>query len=190
MASTNQTISATSAPNLEQRIHSLEQQMERRSHSNALSLVVFNGELDKLMAAFVIATGAASCGMQVSMFFTFWATAALKKHGPQVTGKRLVERMFGWLLPGGFHKRKLSQLDMFGLGRRMMAREMRNKNVATLPELIDLAKELEIEINICEMSMSLMGIHKDELIDFPDLGFCGVARFIEQSSKANTTLFI
>ncbi|MCP4787412.1 MAG: hypothetical protein GY903_19280 [Fuerstiella sp.] len=155
-----------------------------------MSMVVFSGELDKLLAAFVIATGAAACGMKVSMFFTFWATAGLKKSGPQVKGKSVVERMFGWMLPGGFGKRKLSKMDMCGVGRQMMAREMEKKNVASLPELIEAAKELEIEVNVCEMSMSLMGIRAEELIDFPGMGYCGVARFVEQSSSSNTTLFI
>lgn len=184
------TISPEVIATLERRIKELEQKSGNSADSNSLNLVVFSGELDKLLAAFVIATGAAACGMHVSMFFTFWGTAALKKAGPQAKGKTLVERMFGWMLPGGDGKHKLSNLDMLGIGRRMMAQEMAKKNVASLPELIEIAKELDIEINICEMSMSLMGIHAEELIDYPQIGQCGVARFIEQASSSNTTLFI
>lgn len=175
---------------LERRIEELEKKSKNTPDANAISMIVFSGELDKLLAAFVIATGAAACGMKVSMFFTFWATAALKKSGPQAKGKSIVEKMYGWMLPGGFDKRKLSKMDMCGIGRRMMAREMSKKNVASLPELIEAAKELGIEINICEMSMSLMGIRAEELIDYPDMEYCGVARFVEQSSSSNTTLFI
>lgn len=182
--------SPTELSQLEHRIQSLEQKIQVSPDPDAMSIVVFSGELDKLLAAFVIATGAAACSKNVSMFFTFWATAALKKQGPQAKGKTLTERMFGWMLPGGFGKRKLSRMDMCGLGRKMMASEMASKNVADLPELIEAAKELDVQINVCEMSMSLMGIKAEELIDYPGLNFCGVAHFVQNSSSANTTLFI
>ncbi len=175
---------------LEQRIEELEKQCSNAPDANSISMVVFSGELDKLLAAFVIATGAAACGMNVSMFFTFWATAGLKKSGPQAKGKSVIEKMFGWMLPGGFHKRKLSQMDMMGMGRMLMSREMAKKQVPSLPELIQIAEDLEVSIDVCEMSMSLMGIRSEELIDYPSMNYCGVARFIEQSSSSNTTLFI
>jgi len=190
MPSTIEAISPETIATLERRIEELEKQPKNTADSNSLSMVVFSGELDKLLAAFVIATGAAACGMRVSMFFSFWGAAALKKDGPQSKGKSLVENMFGRMLPGGIGKRKLSKLDMLGAGRQMMIREMAKKNIANLPELIEAARALEIEINICEMSMSLMGIRPEELIDYPNLGFCGVAGFVEQSSSSNTTLFI
>ncbi len=175
---------------LKQRIEKLEKQSENAPDANAISMVVFSGDLDKLLAAFVIATGAAACGMNVSMFFTFWATAGLKKNGPQAKGKTLIEKMFGWMLPGGYHKRKLSQMDMMGMGRLLMNREMAKKRVPTLAELVQIAEDLEVSIDVCEMSMSLMGIKPEELIDYPNLSYCGVARFLEQSSSSNTTLFI
>jgi len=175
---------------LSKRVAALENRFETAPDSDSLSMVVFSGELDRVLAALVIATGAAACGMTVSMFFTFWGTAALKKAGPQAAGKTLIERMFGWMLPGGFHKLKLSKMDMMGIGRRMMAAEMRKKQTPDLSTLIDIARESDVEINICDMSMSLMGIRKEELIEYPGLSFCGVARFLELSSKASTTLFI
>lgn len=190
MTSTIEAFSPETVADLEQRIEGLEKRIERTADSNALNMVVFSGELDKLLAAFVIATGAAACGMRVSMFFSFWGAASLKKEGPQTAGKSIVERMFGWMLPGGLSRRKLSKLDMLGVGRQMMVREMAKKNVATLPELIEAAKELEVEIKICEMSMSLMGIRPEEIIDYPNMSYCGVASFVEQSSSSNTTLFI
>ena len=95
-----------------------------------------------------------------------------------------------WMLPGGFHNRKLSQLDMGGMGRWMMAREMRKKRVPDLPTLIDLAQELNVQLYVCDMSMSLMGIRQSELIDYPNLQCCGAVHFLEIASKANTTLFI
>ncbi len=155
-----------------------------------LTLLVFSGELDRLLAAFVLATGAAACGTKVSMFFTFWATAALKKGGRQARGKSIVERMFGWMLPGGLNRRKLSHLDMMGAGRWMMCREMANKNIASLPEMIAVADELGVEISLCDMSMSLMGIRHEELIDYSNINTCGVAHFLDLAASSKTTLFI
>ena len=155
-----------------------------------LTLLVFSGELDRLLAAFVLATGAAACGTKVSMFFTFWATAALKKSGRQARGKSVVERMFGWMLPGGLNRRKLSHLDMLGAGRWMMCREMANKNIASLPEMIAVADELGVEISLCDMSMSLMGIRDEELIDYSHFQKCGVASFLDLAASSKTTLFI
>ena len=190
MAVITDTTAADTIEKLDQRVRALEKSLSKSADSNSMSLVVFSGELDKLLAAFVIATGAAACGMNVTMFFTFWATAALKKKGPQAKGKTLVERMFGWMLPGGAEKQKLSKLDMCGMGRWMMAREMTKKNVASLPELIETAKELDVKLHVCEMSMSLMGIKPEELVDYPNIQYCGVANFIEKTSKSNTTMFI
>jgi peroxiredoxin family protein len=186
---------------LSERLEQLERQFEGQSKpvpgstteqeaSNRLNLLVFSGELDRLLAAFVLATGAAACGMKVTMFFSFWATAALKKAGPQASNKSLVERMFGWMLPGGYGRRKLSHLDMLGAGRWMMCREMARKNIASLPELISVAEELGVEISICDMSMSLMGIRDEELIDYRNRSRCGAARFLELASESRTTLFI
>ncbi|WP_419194097.1 DsrE/DsrF/DrsH-like family protein [Novipirellula herctigrandis] len=173
---------------LARRVDALERRLT--SKENTLSLVVFSNEFDKLMAAFTIATGAAACGMKVSMFFTFWATAALKKQGRQAGGKSIVERMFGWILPGGFKKQKLSKLDMAGMGRWMMGREMDRKNIASLEELVASADELGVQIGVCEMAMSLMGIRPEELINYSDLDYCGVATMLDRSSESNTTLFI
>lgn len=167
-----------------------ERRLDAAPRASAISLVVFSGELDKLLAGFVIATGAAACGMKASMFFTFWGTAALKKAGRQARGKSWIEWLFGWMLPAGLHKRRLSHLDMAGLGRRLMAREMRQKNIPDLPALIDLAAQSGVEIFICEMSMHLMGIRPEELIDYPNLKYCGVAGFLQAASTSNATLFI
>ncbi|MEZ6115732.1 MAG: DsrE/DsrF/DrsH-like family protein [Pirellulaceae bacterium] len=156
---------------------------------NGLSLLVFDSHLDRLLAAFVIATGAAASGMTVSMFFTFWATAALRK-GTGQGKKTLVERAFGWMLPHSALGTKLSRMDMCGLGRTLMQREMSRKNIASLPELMKTAGELGVQINVCEMSMKLMGIHRDELIDYPNLNYRGVASFVETTANVNTTLFI
>jgi peroxiredoxin family protein len=157
---------------------------------NRLCLIVFSGEMDKLLAAFVMATGAAASGMSVSMFFTFWATAALKKSRSQVKGKPLVERMFGWMMPSGLRNVPLSKLNMGGLGKWLIGREMKNKKVPDLPAFLELAGELGVEIQICEMSMSLMGIRQEELIEYPGMKRTGVAYCLDQCANARISLFI
>lgn len=179
---------------LKSRLDALESSVSRNQQqaadTNQFNLVVFSGSRDKLLAAFVMATGAAACGMEAKMFFTFWATSALRKGGPQFGRKSVVERAFGWMLPGSLRKTKLSQMDMGGMGRMLMTREMKKKRVADLDELLATAAELGVAISVCEMSMQLMGIRREELIEYPSLSYCGVASFVDDASKANTTLFI
>ncbi len=153
-----------------------------------LSLVVFSGDLDRQLAAFVMATGAAASGMHVSMFFTFWGTAALRR--PARVKKDFWGRMFGLLLPRGSRRLPLSQMNMGGVGPVMMRHLMRKKGVCSLEELIETAAELDVNINVCTMSMDLMGIQRDELIEYPNLGFCGAASFIDLAAKSRTTLFL
>lgn len=175
---------------LEQRIEELEKRVAKLPDPDSISLVVFSNELDRLLAAFVMATGAAACGQNVSMFFTFWATSALRKHDFSAGKKSFVERMFGWMLPKGHRQLKLSQMDFWGMGRAMMSREMRNKNITNLETMISTAAELGVKIRVCEMSMKLMGIRPEELIEYPNLEFCGVASFSAHCSETNTTMFI
>lgn len=155
-----------------------------------LSIVSFSGTLDKLLATFIIATGAAAMGMKVNLFFTFWATSALKKENPPTIKKNFMEKMFGLMLPRGPKKLPLTQLNMAGIGPILIRDMMKKKNTPSLEELIVVAKELGVQINICEMSMNLMGIDPKEIIEYPNLCFCGVAKFLEQSSRGKMTLFI
>lgn len=156
---------------------------------DALSLIVFSGELDKLLAAFVIATGAAACGMKASIFFTFWGTTALRKARAQAQ-KNLVERAFGWLLPTGTRKLPLSRLNLGGAGARMMRSAMKQKGVASLEELLSLAAELDVQLSVCTMSMDLLGIQSQELIDYPNLSYCGVASYIQTASNSRISMII
>jgi peroxiredoxin family protein len=175
---------------LRARLERLEREVRAQQTDYGLSVLVFSGELDRLLAAFTTAVGAAACGQRASMFFTFWGAAALKKHGAQAAGKTFVERMFGWLLPGGMHRRRLSRLDMGGIGRAIIGREMRRKQIADLPQLIAMAAESGVEIYFCEMSMDLMGIRAEELIDYPGARACGVAHFIDLAARSRSTLVI
>jgi len=154
-----------------------------------LSLIVFSGSLDRLIAAFVLATGAAAMGMQVSMFFTFWGTAALRRANVHVK-KTLLERMFGWMLPKGVTKLPLSQMNMAGGGPAMIRYVMKKNGVASIEEMIELGKELGVELNVCTMSMDLLGMKPDELIDYPGRTFCGVAKFLETAAPGKITMFL
>ena len=153
-----------------------------------LSLIVFSGSLDRLIAAFVLATGAAAMGMKVSMFFTFWGTSALRRDA-QVK-KSLLERMFGWMLPKGVKKLPLSQMNMAGGGPAMIRYVMKKNGVASIEEMIELSKEMGVELNVCTMSMDLLGMKPDELIDYPGRTFCGVAKFLETAAPGKITMFL
>lgn len=154
-----------------------------------LSLIVFSGSLDRLIAAFVLATGAAAMGMQVSMFFTFWGTAALRRENVRVK-KNLLERMFGWMLPKGVKKLPLSQMNMAGGGPAMIRYVMKKNGVASVEEMIELSKELGVELNVCTMSMDLLGMKPEELIDYPNKTYCGVAKFLETAAPGKITMFL
>lgn len=157
--------------------------------ADKLSLIVFSGSLDRLIAAFVLATGAAAMGMQVSMFFTFWGTAALRRDRA-VVQKTWLERMFGWMLPKGPRRLPLSQMNMGGGGPLMIRHIMKKKGVASVEEMIELSKELGVELNVCTMSMDLLGMKEAELIDYPGRTFCGVAKFLETAAPGKITLFL
>lgn len=155
-----------------------------------VSIIVFSGDLDKVLAAFVIATGAVAMGMEAVMFFTFWGTPVLRDPKKKVGGKDFMGKMFGFMLPKGRNAIKLSKMNMVGMGTSMMKSLMKKKNVASLDEMLDMAAELGVKIYICEMSMSLMGFKKEEFIDYPNLEYVGVATFLEQAKNSKVQLFI
>ena len=155
-----------------------------------LSMVVFSGTLDHALAAFTMATAAAASGMEVEMFFTFWGFAALRDPKKTGRGKSLIGKMFGMMLPRGLGKLPLSQWNMGGAGARMIRAIMKGRKVASLEELLAAAADLGVVINACEMSMGLMGISYDELIDYPTMKVCGATSFIERAAAGKVTLFI
>lgn len=152
------------------------------------SMVVFSGELDKALAAFVIATGARAMGMDVTMFFTFWGLNILRKHTAPPVDKGLLDRMFGMMMPRGVGKLKLSNMNMLGMGTAMMKHVMAKKNVQSLPALMEQARASGVKIVACTMSMDVMGLKREELVDGVELG--GVGMFIGESSESRATLFI
>jgi NADPH-dependent 2,4-dienoyl-CoA reductase/sulfur reductase-like enzyme/peroxiredoxin family protein/rhodanese-related sulfurtransferase/TusA-related sulfurtransferase len=157
------------------------------SNENA-TIVLFSGELDKALAAMVIANGAASMGKKVSVFATFWGLNFLRKEAHVNVEKTLVEKMFGMMMPKGANQLPLSKMQMGGLGKAMMLNVMKQKNVETLPNLMAQAMELGVDFIACTMSMDVMGIKKEELID--GISYGGVATYLAESEDAGLTLFI
>lgn len=152
------------------------------------TIVVFSGDFDKAMAAFIIANGAASMGGQVTLFFTFWGLNLLRRPEAVAVKKTAVERMFGWMMPRGAEKTSLSKMNMAGMGTLMIKGIMKNKNVMSLSELIVSAKAAGVRLVACSMSMDLMGIKKEELIEGVQEG--GVAAYLNQAEAAGVNLFI
>ncbi|UYZ15165.1 DsrE/DsrF/DrsH-like family protein [Brevibacillus sp. WF146] len=152
------------------------------------TLIVFDGDLDKAIASFIIATGAAAMGKKVTMFFTFWGLNILRKDQVVPVKKGFLEKMFAWMMPRGPEKLGISKMNFGGLGAKMMKYIMKKKNVATLAELMQMAKELDVEMIACTMSMDVMGIKEEELID--GLKFAGVATYLGEADQANINLFI
>lgn len=152
------------------------------------TLIVFSDDLDKALASFVIANGAASTGKKVTMFFTFWGLNVIKKRQKPSVSKDLFGKMFGWMLPSHSSKLKLSKMNMGGAGSWMMRLIMKKKHIDSLESLIAQAAENGIEMIACTMSMDVMGVKKEELMDNVTLG--GVATYLERAEEANINLFI
>jgi peroxiredoxin family protein/TusA-related sulfurtransferase len=152
------------------------------------TMVIFSGDLDKVMASFIIANGAAAMGDKVTMFFTFWGLNVLRKEEHIPAKKGLLDKMFGAMMPRGANKLKLSKMNMGGMGTKMMRYVMKSKQVPSLPELIETAQKNGIRMVVCTMSMDVMGLKQEELIDGLEYG--GVATFLGSADESNMTLFI
>jgi peroxiredoxin family protein len=152
------------------------------------TMVVFSQDFDKVISSFIIATGAAAMESEVVMFFTFWGINTLRDPMKKGKGKNFVEKMFGIMMPKGVGKLKLSKMNMGGMGTSMMKKIMKKKNVVSLESLVDMAKEMGVKLVVCQMSMDLMGIKKEELIDGVEIG--GVAAYLGEANDAKVNLFI
>jgi peroxiredoxin family protein len=155
--------------------------------SDRATLLVFSGDLDRLQAAFIVATGAAAMGQDVSMFFTFWGLSALKKQ-TVLSGKNLPEKILSTMLPSNPDKAGTSKLNMLGMGPLLLKRMMSENHVESVPSLIALARELDVRLIACQMTMGVMGITKEELID--DINYGGVATYLADATDSRLTLFI
>lgn len=156
--------------------------------SDKKTMVIFSNDLDKMMAAFIIANGASSMGSKVTLFFTFWGLNILRKDRGVKTKKSPMEKMFGMMMPRGSTHTSLSKMNMGGVGTRMMRDIMKKKNVYSLEELIEQAKANGVRFVACSMSMDVLGIKKEELIDGIEYG--GVASYLANADEAGYNLFI
>ncbi|MFO8002031.1 MAG: FAD-dependent oxidoreductase [Marinilabilia sp.] len=152
------------------------------------TLIVFSDDLDRALASFVIANGAASMGKKVTMFFTFWGLNVIKRQEKPQTRKTMMDRMFALMMPGHAGKLSLSNMNMGGIGRNMMKKRMKSKNVDALEVMINNAIGNNIQMIACQMSMDVMGVHSEELIDGVKIG--GVANYLEEAEASNLNLFI
>jgi len=152
------------------------------------TFIVFSDDLDKALASFVLANGAAATGQKVTMFFTFWGLNVIKKANKPDVRKDLMGRMFGWMMPSNSRKLKLSKMHMGGMGSAMMRREMKRKGIDSLESLMQQAIDSGVEFIGCQMSMDVMGVKKEELLDNVSIG--GVATYMERAENAGLNLFI
>lgn len=152
------------------------------------TIVLFSGDLDKAIAAFIIANGAAAYDHEVTIFFTFWGLNALRKDEVVKTNKGLLEKAFGWMMPRGAKKLGLSRMNFGGLGPQMIKHVLKKHNALTLPQLIELAQEQGVKLVACTMTMDLLGLQQEELID--GLEYAGVAAYLGDASNGKVNLFI
>ncbi len=152
------------------------------------TIIVFSGDMDKVLASFIIANGALAMGRSVTMFFTFWGLNVLRKTEKQNIKKPLIDAMFGKMMPRGVNKLKLSKMHMGGMGTAMMKKVMNDKNIDSLEDLIKKAMNNGVKMIACTMSMDVMGITKDELIDGID--YAGVGTYLGDAEESNVNLFI
>lgn len=166
----------------------LRKTQENKDADDGKTLIVFSGDLDKVLASFIIANGAAAMGRPVTMFFTFWGLNALRKSEKQPVKKTFMESMFGAMLPRGSKKLKLSNMNMGGMGTAMMKKIMKDKNVDSLEDLMKHAMNQGVKLVACTMSMDVMGIKEEELIDGVELA--GVGAYLGDAEESNVNLFI
>ncbi|GBD99992.1 hypothetical protein BMS3Abin07_02039 [bacterium BMS3Abin07] len=153
-----------------------------------LTLILMSGEFDKAMAAFIIANGALAMGKEVTIFVTFWGLDVIKKPAFSTAGRKFLEKMVLWMRPKGPDKIPTSKMNFAGIGPKLFRYMMGKKNVEKLGSLIEMAQEFGLKIIACQMSMDVMGLRKEDMIDGIEVG--GVAVMLNKSYKSNSTLFI
>ena len=158
--------------------------MEQKS----TNIILFSGDYDKAMAAYIIANGAAAYDHKVTIFHTFWGINALRKQESIEVKKGFLEKMFGKMMPRGAEKLALSNMNMAGMGPKMIKHVMKKHNALTLTQLIEMAQEQEINLVSCTMTMDLLGLQKEELLD--GVQYAGVAAYLADAENGAVNLFI
>lgn len=159
-----------------------------RTADDKATLVVFSGDLDKMLAAFIIATGAAAMGLETSMFFTFWGLSGLRKTDAKRNPKDIYERLLALMTPNSAASLGVSKGNFFGAGAAMLRQVMKKREISSLEELIELARQSGVKFTACAMSMEVLGMSREELIDGVELG--GVAAYLGDAARSRVTLFI
>lgn len=152
------------------------------------TIVLFSGDYDKAMAAYIIANGAAAYDHEVTIFHTFWGINALRKQEPVAVKKGFLEKMFAKMMPQGAEKLGLSKMQMLGMGPKMIKHVMNKHNALTLTQLIEMAQEQDIKLVTCTMTMDLLGLQQEELLD--GIEYAGVAAYLADAEDGNVNLFI
>ncbi|WP_461177100.1 DsrE/DsrF/DrsH-like family protein [Virgibacillus ainsalahensis] len=152
------------------------------------TIVLFSGDYDKAMAAYIIANGAAAYDHEVTIFHTFWGLNALRKDSQVPVKKNFLEKMFGKLMPRGTDKMGISKMNYLGMGPKMIKRVMKKHNAMPLPQLVDMAQEQDVKLIACTMTMDLLGLQKEELMD--EIEYGGVAAYVGEAEEGNISLFI
>lgn len=152
------------------------------------NIILFSGDYDKAMAAYIIANGAAAYDHEVTIFHTFWGLNALRKDNPPAVKKTLLETMFGKMMPRGADKLGLSNMNMAGMGPKMIKKVIKKHNAMTMPQLIEMAQEQDINLVACAMTMDLLGLSQEELLE--DVTYAGVAAYLADAEDGNVNLFI
>ncbi|MGE7713198.1 DsrE/DsrF/DrsH-like family protein [Priestia megaterium] len=152
------------------------------------TIVLFSGDYDKAMAAYIIANGAAAYDHEVTIFHTFWGLNALRKEEVVPVKKGFLEKMFGKMMPRGADKMGLSKMNFAGLGPKMIKNVMKKHNALTLPQLIEMAQEQDVKLVACTMTMDLLGLQEKELLD--NIEYAGVAAYLADAEDGNVNLFI
>ncbi len=156
---------------------------------NKASIIVLSGDLDKVIAAFNIAIGAASSGMDVTMLFTFWGLNVLRKDKIGANAKGIMQKMLTWMNKGGTENLPMSRFHMFGLGTWMMKKLMKRYKMPSVKELYTISKQLGVKVIACTITMGMMGIAKEDLVDDVD-EFAGVITYIKEAQESKINLFI
>ncbi|MGM0889435.1 MAG: DsrE/DsrF/DrsH-like family protein [Bacillota bacterium] len=152
------------------------------------TIILFSGDYDKAMAAYIIANGAAAYDHEVTIFHTFWGLNALRKDEQISLKKGFLEKMFAKMMPRGSDKMGLSNMNFAGMGPKMIKHVMKKHNAMSLPNLIELAQEQEIKLIACTMTMDLLGLQQEELLD--GIEYAGVAAYLAEAEDGNVNLFI
>jgi peroxiredoxin family protein len=178
--------------NLQKEVEELKTKLANVENKNQdqLSIAIISGDLDKILATMIISLAAAAMETKVKLFFSFWSLSALRDPKKRAKSKDFISKMFGIMLPKGRNKLKLSKMNMSGIGAALIKKLMKKQNILSLDEMFEQAEELGIEIIVCEMSMNLMGIKKEELIDYKYLSYAGAASFVADAGESNIQLFI